>query len=67
MCKELNDLASKHCEDLCENETAGHTNSDGLNLKDRFENDYMSNKINEVNKKYQEMNEANGPENETKE
>ena len=40
MCKELNDLASKHCEDLCENETAGHTNSDGLNLKDRFENDY---------------------------
>ena len=40
MCKELNDLASKHCEDLCENETVGHTNSDGLNLKDRFENDY---------------------------
>ena len=40
MCKELNDLASKHCEDLCENETAGHTNSDGLNLKSRFENYY---------------------------
>lgn len=32
-----------------------------------FIRNYMSNKINEVNKKYQEMNEANGSEDETKE
>ena len=32
-----------------------------------FIRNYMSNKINEMNKKYQEMNEAKGPEDETKE
>ena len=42
MCKELNDLALKHCEDLCENETAGHTSTDGLNLKSRFDNYYKT-------------------------
>ena len=40
MNKELNDLAKKHCEDLCENETAGHFSSDGLDLKSRFDNNY---------------------------
>ena len=40
MNKELNDLAMKHCEDLCENETAGHFSSDGLDLKSRFDNNY---------------------------
>ena len=40
MNQELNDLAIKHCEDLCENETAGHIGSDGLDLKSRFNNNY---------------------------
>ena len=34
--KELNNLAQKHCEDLCENETAGNTGSDGLEFNDRI-------------------------------
>ena len=40
MNKELIDLAMKHCEDLCENETAGHIGTDGLDLKSRFNNNY---------------------------
>ena len=40
MNKELNTLAEEHCEDLCENETAGHTNTDGIDLKERFNNCY---------------------------
>ena len=38
MNKELNVLAEKHCEDLCENETAGHIGTDGQDLKNRFKN-----------------------------
>ena len=40
MNKELNDLAEKHCEDLCENETAGYTGSDGFDLIYRLKNNY---------------------------
>ena len=40
MNKELNDLALKQCEDLCENETAGHIDAEGLDLKSRFNNYY---------------------------
>ena len=36
MNKELISLAEKHCEDLCNNETAGHINTDGQDLKSRF-------------------------------
>ena len=38
MCKELNELAEKHCEDLCENETVGHMGTDGQDLKSRIKN-----------------------------
>ena len=40
MNKELNELAEKHCEDLCQNETAGHIGTDGQDLKSRFKNYY---------------------------
>ena len=40
MNKELNELAEKHCEDLCKNETAGHIGTDGQDLKSRFKNYY---------------------------
>ena len=40
MNKELNDLAEKHCQDLCDNETAGHVGSDGQDLINRFKNNY---------------------------
>ena len=36
MNKELNDLAEKHCEDLCDNETSGDTGTEGQGLRDRF-------------------------------
>ena len=38
MTKELNELAEKHCEDLCENETGGHMGTDGQDLKSRIKN-----------------------------
>ena len=38
MTKELNELAEKHCEDLCENETGGHMGTDGQDLKRRIKN-----------------------------
>ena len=38
MNKELNELAEKHCQDLCDNETAGHIGTDGQDLKNRFKN-----------------------------
>ena len=38
MAKELNELAEKHCEDLCENETGGHMGTDGQDLKSRIKN-----------------------------
>ena len=34
--KQLNDLAKKFCEDLCENETAGNIGTDGLDLKEKL-------------------------------
>ena len=37
MNKELNELAEKHCQDLCDNETAGHFGTDGQDLKNRFQ------------------------------
>ena len=38
MKKELNELAEKHCQDLCDNETAGHIGTDGQDLKNRIKN-----------------------------
>ena len=38
LCKELNKLAKKHCEDLCRNETAGFTGTDGLDLNSEIKN-----------------------------
>lgn len=40
MNKELNVLAEKHCKDLCDNETAGDTSTDGKDLKKRFNEFY---------------------------
>ena len=36
--KELNNIARKHCEDLCENETAGDIGTDDLDIIDRIKN-----------------------------
>jgi uncharacterized protein YkwD len=35
-CKELNVIAKKHCEDLCNNGTSGDIGTDGLDLKERI-------------------------------
>ena len=36
--KELNNIARKHCEDLCENETAGDIGTDDFDIIDRIKN-----------------------------
>jgi hypothetical protein len=55
LCNELNKLAKKHCEDLCQNETAGFTGTDGLDINSEIKksnikcNNYGENIIYNIN------------------
>jgi len=40
LCEELNSAAQKHCEDLCNNDTAGNTGTDGSTISDRINKCY---------------------------
>ena len=43
ICKELNDLAKKHCEFLCESETAGFSLSDEIEINNKTKNYFNNN------------------------
>ena len=40
VCEELNSAAQKHCEDLCNNDTAGNMGTDGSTISDRISKYY---------------------------